>query len=179
MIIFRSGLGCPVSPLVILDGLDLEMESDEGEHQTLEVLDEIVETAETVWVAGLVDVHQGPDLAGGEADVLVPDHDLQLLAAHAVRLRPQRVVLGHDLAVLDDSAQLVHHGAVDVGFLADHRVVLVVRVVGVAQLAVGAELELEELVTELALVADVVPEVEVLARHGAEGEGRTRPQFIS
>ena len=131
MIIFRSGLGCPVSPLVILDGLDLEMESNEGEHQTLEVLDEIVETAETVWVAGLVDVHQGPDLAGGEADVLVPDHDLQLLAAHAVRLRPQRVVLGHDLAVLNDPPQLVHHGAVDVGLLADHRVVLVVAVVGI------------------------------------------------
>lgn len=131
MIIFQSGLGCPVSPLVILDGLDLEMESNEGEHQTLEVLDEIVETAETVWVAGLVDVHQGPDLAGGEADVLVPDHDLQLLAAHAVRLRPQRVVLGHDLAVLDDPPQLVHHGAVDVGLLADHRVVLVVAVVGI------------------------------------------------
>ena len=89
MIIFRSGLGCPVSPLVILDGLDLEMESNEGEHETLEVLDEIVETAETVWVAGLVDVHQGPDLAGGEADVLVPDHDLQFLTNHTVQLGPE------------------------------------------------------------------------------------------
>ena len=62
-----------------LDGLDLEMETNEGEHETLEVLNEIVEAAETVRVAGLVDIHEGPDLAGGEADVLVPDHNLQLL----------------------------------------------------------------------------------------------------
>ena len=55
------------------------METDEGEHETLEVLDQIVETAETVWVARLVHVDQGPDLAGGEADVLIPDHNLQLL----------------------------------------------------------------------------------------------------
>ena len=63
-----------------LDGLDLEMETDERENETLEVLDEIVEAAETVRVAGLVDIDEGSDLAGGEADVLVPDHDLQLLA---------------------------------------------------------------------------------------------------
>ena len=37
------------------------------------------------------------DLAGGEADVLVADDDLELLPAHAVGLRPQRVVLRHDL----------------------------------------------------------------------------------
>ena len=55
------------------------METDERENETLEVLDEIVEAAETVRVAGLVDIHEGSDLAGGEADVLVPDHDLQLL----------------------------------------------------------------------------------------------------
>lgn len=48
-----------------------------------------------------------------------------------------------------------------VDLLPDHRVVLVVGVVGVAQLAVRAELELEELVPELALVADVVADVEV------------------
>ena len=63
----------------LLDGLDLEMEADEGEHETLEVLDQIVETAEAVRVARLVDVDQGADLAGGEADVLIPDHNLQLL----------------------------------------------------------------------------------------------------
>ena len=135
----------------LLDGLDLEMETDEGEHETLEVLDQIVETAETVRVAGLVHVNQGPDLAGGEADVLVPDHNLQLLlvnvlntalwlddddfylTTNTVGLWPEGVVLSHDLAVLDDSAELVHDGAMDVGLLSDHRVVLVVAVVGVPE----------------------------------------------
>ena len=107
------------------------MEADEAEHETLEVLDEIVEAAEAVRVTRLVDVHEGADLAGGEADVLVPDHDFQLLAPHAVWLRPEGVVLRHDLAVLDDSLEFVHHGGVDVSLLPDHGVVLVVAVVGV------------------------------------------------
>ena len=71
--------------------------------------------------------------------------------------------LGHDLAVLNDSPQLVHDGGVNVRLLADHRVVLVVGVVGVSELAVWPELELEELVAELALVSDVVAQVEVVA----------------
>lgn len=39
-------------------------------------------------------------------------------------------------------------------FFADHRVLLVVGVVGVAELPVGAELELHKLMAELAAVAD-------------------------
>ena len=46
--------------------------------------------------------------------------------------------------------------------LPDHRIVLVVGVVGVSQFSVRPELKLEELVAELALVADVVAEVEVV-----------------
>ena len=76
---FNVDSSCGRPSIFFLDGLDLEMEADEGEHETLEVLDQIVETAETVRVARLVHIHQGPDLARGEADVLVPDHDLQLL----------------------------------------------------------------------------------------------------
>merc|ERR1719512_619258 len=96
---------------------------------------------ETVRVAGLVDIHEGPDLAGGEADVLVP---------------------GHDLTVLDDSAELVHDGAVDIGLLPDHRVVLVVAVVGVPELAIRTELELEKLVTKFSLVSNIVTEVKII-----------------
>ena len=107
------------------------MEADQREYQALEVLDQVVKTAEAVRVSGLVDVHQRANLAGGEADVFVSDDDLQLLTADTVGLRPEGVVLGHDLAVLDDSLQLVHHGGVDECLLADHGVVLVVAVVGV------------------------------------------------
>lgn len=55
----------------------------------------------------------------------------------------------------------------DVRLLAYHRVVFVVGVVGVAQLTVRPELELQELVAELALMADVVAYVEV-RRHPAD-----------
>jgi len=54
-----------------LDGLDLEVESDEGEHQALEVLDEIVEAPEPVRVAGLVHVHEAAGVREGEGVVQV------------------------------------------------------------------------------------------------------------
>ena len=117
--------------LATLDWLDLEMEADQREYQALEVLDQIVKTAEAVRVSGLVDVHQGADLAGGEADVFVPDDDLQLLTTNTVGLRPEGIVLGHDLAVLNNSLELVHDGGVHESLLPDHGVVLVVAVIGV------------------------------------------------
>ncbi|RWW82706.1 hypothetical protein BHE74_00008825 [Ensete ventricosum] len=43
---------------------------------------------------------------------------------------------------------------------ADHGVVLVVGIIGVAEFAVGAELKLQELVPKVALVPHVVPQVE-------------------
>lgn len=53
----------------------------------------------------------------------------------------------------------------DVRLFPDHRIVLIIRVIGVTQLAVGPELELEELVPELALVAHVIAQVEVVGGH--------------
>ncbi len=47
--------------------------------------------------------------------------------------------------------------------LPDHGVILVVGVVGVSQFAIRPELELQELVPELALVAHVVTQVEIVA----------------
>lgn len=96
--------------------------------------------------------------------MLVADDNLQLLPADTVGLRPQRVVLLHDLRVDNDPLELVHDALVDVRLLADHRIVLVVGVVGIPQLAVRPELKLQELVTKLALVADIVANVEV-GRH--------------
>jgi len=78
------------------------------------------------------------------------------LSTHAIWWRPGQIVLLHDLRVDDDSLQFFHHGLVDEGLLADHGVVLVVGVVGVPQLAIRPELELQEFVPELALVSDVV-----------------------
>jgi len=77
------------------------------------------------------------------------------------------------IGLLDDPPGLAEDGGGDEDLLADHGVVLVVGVVGVAELAVGAELELEELVPELALVTHVVPQVELpLARAAVLAAGR-------
>jgi hypothetical protein len=88
--------------------------------------------------------------------------------------RPQRKSIGSNptrrrerhLRFLDDPPGLAQDGGGDEDLLADHGVVLVVGVVGVAELPVGAELELEKLVAELALVPHVVAQVE-LALAGA------------
>ncbi len=132
------------------------MEANEREDQALDVLNEVVEAAEALGVLAVVDVHEGADLARSERDVLVAEHNLELLAADAVRRRPHLVVLLHDLRVLDDSLELVHDTLVDEALLADERVVLVVGVVGVAELAVRPELKLEKLVAEFASVANIV-----------------------
>lgn len=60
-------------------------------------LDEVVEDAEALGVLAGLDVDEGADLGGGEGDVLVPHHDLQLLPSHAVWLRPVAVILLHNL----------------------------------------------------------------------------------
>ncbi len=147
-----------------LDGLDLKVESDQREHETLEILHEIVKASEALGVATGVHIDQGADLGRREGDVLIAHHDLQLLTADAVRLRPNGVVLGDDLGVFDDAAEFVLDGGRHERLFADHRVVLVVGVVGVAEFSVGSELELEEFVPELALVADVITQVEIV-RH--------------
>lgn len=66
-----------------------------------------------------------------------------------------------NLALGDDAAALAEDGGGEPDLLADHDVVLVVGVVGVPQLPVGPELELQELVPELPLVSHVVPYVEL------------------
>lgn len=98
--------------------------------------------------------------------MLVADYDFQLLPADTIRLRPERVVLLHDLGILDDSFQLLHHALMYVRLFADHRVVLVIRVVRVTQLAIGPELKFQKLVSELALVTDVVAYVKVCRHPG-------------
>jgi len=51
------------------------------------------------------------------------------------------------------------------GLLPDHGVVLVVGVVGVAQLTVRTKLKLEKLVSEFSLVTHIVAQIKVVFRH--------------
>lgn len=146
---------------------DFEVQSYQREHQAFEILYQVVEASQTLRVPRLIDVQKRTGLGRGERYVLVADHDFQFLATDAIRLGPKRVVLLHDLGVLDDAFQLLHHALMHVRLFADHSVVFVIGVVGVSQLAVGPKFELEKLVAELALVADVIAYVEVRRHPGA------------
>jgi len=64
----------------------------------------------------------------------------------------------YDLAAITDLL------AADPTFFADHGVVLVVGVVGIAQAAVRSYFEFQKLVAKLSLVANVIPAVEIV-RH--------------
>lgn len=86
-----------------LDGLDLEVQTDETEDETLQVLDQVVEDSEALrvpvgywclchhfksWMSSLVwncyllwliDINQGTNFGSGEWDVLISNDDLQFL----------------------------------------------------------------------------------------------------
>jgi hypothetical protein len=45
--------------ILSLDGLDLEMQCNQGEHQRLQILDKIVENTEAFGILRLCDINQG------------------------------------------------------------------------------------------------------------------------
>lgn len=66
-----------------------------------------------------------------------------------------------NLAFRDDSSAFFENSRGEKDFFSDHGIVLVVGVVGVTELSIGTELELEKLVAEFSLVTDIVSEVEL------------------
>ena len=64
MLKVRSGLCC------LRNGLDLEVKRDEGEHEALQILYEIVEAPQTFRVFRVLDVVHGLNLGAGERNVL-------------------------------------------------------------------------------------------------------------
>ena len=53
--------------MIYLDWLDLEVERDQRENERLEILDEVVEDAESLWVGGLAHVNERSDLCSLQA----------------------------------------------------------------------------------------------------------------
>ena len=76
---FRSSSLFPGQNVSALDWFDLEVETDEREDETLEILDQVVECAEALGILGVVHIHQRADLRSRERNVLVAAHDLQFL----------------------------------------------------------------------------------------------------
>ena len=81
--------------------------------------------------------------------MFVSHNNLKLLPPNTVRFWPVVIVFLHDLALGDDPTTLAKNSGGDIDLLANDGVVLVVGVVGVAELPVGSELELQELMAEL------------------------------
>lgn len=154
-----------------LDGLDLEVESDERENEAFKVLHQVVKAAQTFLIFALVHVYQGADLGRREGHVLVSHHDLQLLSADPVGPRPMVVVLPHDFRVFNDAFQFFHHTLVYIGFFPDHCVIFVVGVICVPQFTVWPKFELEEFVAKFSLVSHVVSQIKVARTHCREYSG--------
>lgn len=62
-----------------LDWLDFEVQANEWEHQTFQILHQIIETSQSFGIFGLVDIDEWTGFRGGERDVLIADDNFQLL----------------------------------------------------------------------------------------------------
>lgn len=87
------------------------------------------------------------------------------LSANAIWWWPWQIVFLHYFRINNYAFQLLHDRLMHKCFFADHCVVFIVGIVSIAQLSIWTELKLEELVSKLALVADIVTQIEVLRRH--------------
>ena len=72
------------------------MEPDEREDETLEILHQVVECAQTLGILGVVDVDQRSDLRRGERNVFVAANDFQLLGGDEGRNRIEEL-MGNNL----------------------------------------------------------------------------------
>ena len=124
-----------------LYGLDLEVQRDQAEYESLQILNQIVEYAQAFRIGGLGDVDERANLSGLERNVVVAQPDLQLLAPVLILLRPFCVVFLHDLAGLDNPAYLVDDSGADAHLLANQAVVSVVGVVGVSSYSASSVAE--------------------------------------
>ena len=87
------------------------MQSNQGEYQSLQILDEIIEDPQALWVLGFGDIDEGANLGGLrngafvshlyskerkeiylERYVLTAQPDLQLLSSILILLRPLAII---------------------------------------------------------------------------------------
>lgn len=71
-----------------------------------------------------------------------------------------------DLRIGNNTAAFLENGRREKDLFSDHSIVLVVGVIGVPELAIWPELELQELVAELPLMPYVIPQVKLTAACG-------------
>jgi hypothetical protein len=145
------------------------VEGDEGKHQALQILDQVMENSKSFRVFTVLHVVDCSNFGTVKKDVGISENHLKLLLSHTVGWRPFLVVFLKNIAFLHDAFQLFQHREVYGHFLADHDVVFVVRIVRIAKAAVAAEFKLHELMPKLSFVASVVPKVKLFVVPGGHG----------
>jgi len=106
--------------------LNFEVEGDEGEDETLDILNKVVEDTQAFWVLTFRHVHQRPNLRSLEGDVIIAQSNFKLLLAHNILLWPIRIVFLDNFAGLDDSLQLLDDQWADPHLFPDETVIAVV-----------------------------------------------------
>ncbi len=139
-----------------LNWFNLKVEGNERNDKAFEVLRKVVQRAKTIRILAILDVAERSNLRGRESDVVVPNHDLQLLAALGVRLGPVVVIAGENVALLDDTPQLADDGGRHIRHFSDDALRFVARVVEVPQLPVLFDFVLEEFVSKLSFVPNAI-----------------------
>lgn len=142
-----------------LDRLNFEMQTNEREHEALEVLNKIIENPKAFGILATLHIDERSYFGSCKGNMLVSHNYFQLLTPNPIRLRPVVVVFLHYLAFSNDPSAFPENGLSKENLFADHGVILVVRIVCIAKLAVGTEFELEKLVAEFAFVTHVIPNV--------------------
>ena len=137
------------------------MKTNQREYETFDILHQIVETSQALRVLAIVYVDERANFRCGKRDMLVAHHNLEFLTSDTIGRRPHLVVLFHYFRVFDYSLQLVHYTLVHVGFFANERIIFVIGIVGVTQLAIGTKFEFKKFVAKFAFVTDVVTQIEV------------------
>jgi len=125
-------------------------------------LNEIIEASETFRVFALIDVNEGAYFGCCEGDVMIPYENFEFLPANPVGLWPAGVILLHYLAIFNNALQFVQDQAAYKSLLPDHRIVLVIGVIGISKFAVRLKFKLEEFMAKFPLVPDIVTEIKLI-----------------
>jgi hypothetical protein len=127
---------------------DLEVKGDQGENQTPEILDKIVEDSESFWVFAVLDISQRANFGGFKCNMITANSNFEFLLPHNILLWPIGVVFLCDLTGLDDTLQFLHNKGANPHFFANKTVIPVVGVICIAQTTMRV-FELQELVPML------------------------------
>lgn len=114
-----------------LNGLDFEVEGNQREDETPQVLNKVVKDTKTFGILTILDVDQRTHFSRLKSNMIIADPDFKLLLANNILLWPVDVVFLCDITRLNDALELFDNERADPHFFANQAVVTIVRVVGI------------------------------------------------